>query len=486
MADAQFSTEPLWTPPPHRVAASAMEGFRLAAAERSGQPLDDSTALHDWSVRDPEAFWRLLAETLLPGVGTTGAVLQPGPDGPSGASIVGARWFADARLNVAERILDGGGATGPLVVSVDERGGLIELSRGRARDLVGRYAAALRHSGVGRGDVVAAWMPNVAETVLVMLAAASIGAVFTSTSPDFGTDGVLDRFGQVRPRVLVAADGYSYGGRTFDRRPELARVVAGLPDTTTVVVGFLDSGVAGDPRTPAGPVAGTVPLGEWLDAAPDSPLVFEQLPFDHPWYVLYSSGTTGVPKCIVHRTGGVLLQHAKEHRLHLDLRAGDRACYFTTCGWMMWNWLVSAPASGVTAVLYEGNPFHPGPQVLWDLVERERLEFLGVSAKYLDAVRSSGLRPADAVDLSGLRTLASTGSPLSPEGFEWVADAVAPGVGPDTVVSDTRAGSPHDSETSTARPSGQRASAPYGYGRCAPSSEIHRGARSWSSTCTGW
>ena len=431
MADAQFSTEPLWTPPPHRVAASAMEGFRLAAAERSGQPLDDSTALHDWSVHDPEAFWRLLAETLLPGVGTTGAVLQPGPDGPSGASIVGARWFADARLNVAERILDGGGATGPLVVSVDERGGLIELSRGRARDLVGRYAAALRHSGVGRGDVVAAWMPNVAETVLVMLAAASIGAVFTSTSPDFGTDGVLDRFGQVRPRVLVAADGYSYGGRTFDRRPELARVVAGLPDTTTVVVGFLDSGVAGDPRTPAGPVAGTVPLGEWLDAAPDSPLVFEQLPFDHPWYVLYSSGTTGVPKCIVHRTGGVLLQHAKEHRLHLDLRAGDRACYFTTCGWMMWNWLVSAPASGVTAVLYEGNPFHPGPQVLWDLVERERLEFLGVSAKYLDAVRSSGLRPAEAVDLSGLRTLASTGSPLSPEGFEWVADAVAPGVGPD-------------------------------------------------------
>ncbi len=431
----EFATEPLWVPPPHRVAASAMERFRLAAVERCGRDLPDTTALHRWSVDEPRPFWGLLAERLL-GAGVGGpdwgaSVLGPALVGPSGAAIAGARWFPDARLNVAEHILDGGGATGPLVVSVDERGGRIELSRAVARDLVGRYASALRHSGVGAGDVVAAWMPNVAETVLVMLAAASIGAVFTSTSPDFGVDGVLDRFGQVRPRVLVAADGYSYGGKRFDRRAEVAAVARQLPDTTTVLVGFLEDGVAGDPRTSSGSVPGAVPLGDWLDDAPEDPLRFEQLPFDHPWYVLYSSGTTGVPKCIVHRTGGVLLQHLKEHQLHVDLRPGDRACYFTTCGWMMWNWLVSMPASGVTPVLVEGNPFHPGPEALWQLVESERLDFLGVSAKYLDAVRTSGLRPAEAVDLSSLRTVASTGSPLSPEGFEWVAGAVAPGVGPD-------------------------------------------------------
>ncbi len=421
---------PLWTPPTARVGASAIERFRLLAAERSGWDLPDTTALHRWSVDEPEDFWRLLAEELLDGVDVSGPVVVPGVGGTSGSAIAGASWFPEARLNVAEQILAGDAAS-VLLVSVDERGGRRELTRGDARILVGRCAAALRASGVGRGDVVAAWMPNVVETVVVALAAASIGAVFTSTSPDFGADGVLDRFGQVRPRVVVAADGYTYGGRSFDRRDELVRVVDGLPGTTTVLVGFLADGVAGETGDPVAPVPGTVPWGEWLSSAPAEPLQFEQLPFDHPWYVLYSSGTTGVPKCIVHRTGGVLLQHLKEHRLHLDLRAGDRACYFTTCGWMMWNWLVSAPASGVTAVLFEGNPFHPGPEVLWQLAADEELEFLGVSAKFLDAVRTSGLRPADTVDLRRLRTLASTGSPLSPEGFDWVADAVAGGVGAD-------------------------------------------------------
>ncbi len=408
-----------------------MERFRRSAGLELGRPLPDSAALHEWSVAEPAAFWRLLAAEVLPRVPCSGPVLVPGPPGVSGSGIAGCRWFPDVRLNVAEQILGGAAGDSVLLVSVDELGGRREVTHDEAAELVRRCAAALRTSGVGPGDVVAAWMPNVTETFVVMLAAASIGAVFTSTSPDFGVDGVLDRFGQVRPRVLVAADGYHYGGRAFDRRVELAQVAGALPGTTTVVVGFLGDGVAGDPAVPAGPVAGTVPYGAWLDDAPDDPLRFEQLPFDHPWYVLYSSGTTGVPKCIVHRTGGVLLQHAKEHQLHLDLRPGDRACYFTTCGWMMWNWLVSVPASGVAAVLFEGNPFHPGPEALWELAERERLEFLGVSAKYLDAVRSSGLRPAESADLSRLRTLASTGSPLSPEGFEWVADAVAPATGGD-------------------------------------------------------
>jgi acetoacetyl-CoA synthetase len=418
-----------------------MERFRLVVERETGRSIPDSTALHRWSVDEPQRFWRLLADDLLGGSGFggggfggragDGVVLVPGAGEVSGAAIAGATWFPDARLNVAERILGGGPTDSELLVSIDERGGRRSTTRAEAVGQVGRIASALRSSGVAPGDVVAAWMPNTTETVLVMLAAASLGAAFTSTSPDFGVDGVLDRFGQVRPRVLVAADGYAYGGREFDRRAELGRVVAGLPTTTTIVVGFLEGGVGGDPSTPAGAVPGTVAFGEWLSSAPDEPLRFEQLPVDHLWYILYSSGTTGVPKCIVHRTGGVLLQHMKEHQLHLDLRPGDRACYFTTCGWMMWNWLVSMPASGVTAVLFEGNPFHPGPGALWELAERERLDFLGVSAKYLDAVRTSGLRPADAADLSRLRTLASTGSPLSPEGFEWVAESVAPGAGPD-------------------------------------------------------
>jgi acetoacetyl-CoA synthetase len=422
MSDApQFATEPLWVPPPERVRASLLDRFRRTAAGSTGRSFADTAELHRWSVEHPEEFWPLLLAEGLPGVRPEGPAFEPG-DHPATT-----RWFPEVRLNVAQQILEGGEPTSTLAVALDERGRRRELTRAEAAAQVGRVAAALRAAGVGPGDRVAAWLPNTVETYLLMLGAAAIGAVFSSTSPDFGADGVLDRFAQIEPGVLVAADGYTYAGRSFDRREPLAAVVAGLPTVRRVVVlPFLDdapdlSGVPGDP----------VLWDEWLAPHDATPHAYEQLPFDHPWYVLYSSGTTGVPKCIVHRAGGVLLTHVREQQLHLDVRPGDRVCWYTTTGWMMWNWLVSAPASGASIVLYDGNPAHPGPSRLWDLAADEGLDLLGVSAKYLDSVRSSGYRPADAADLSRLRTLASTGSPLSPEGFEWVMESVAPGTGPD-------------------------------------------------------
>ena len=417
MADGtpEFATRPLWTPGADRVAASAMDRFRRHTEPLAGRRLTDSTELHRWSVDEPDAFWALLFDTLLPGVDRGDRVAV------RGEQLADVSWFPDARLNVAQAILAGGPAE-LLMVAVDEQGGRREWTRAEATEAVGAVAGALRQVGVGPGDRVVAWLPNIAETVLVMLAAAAIGAVFSSTSPDFGAEGVLDRFGQIGPTVLVAADGYVYGGRAHDRRPDLIRIVEGLATLrATVVVPVLDDGAD------LTAIPGAQRWEDWLAPHAGTPVAFEPLPFDHPWYILYSSGTTGVPKCIVHRAGGVLLQHLKEHQLQLDVRAGDAVCYFTTCGWMMWNWLVSVPASGATAVLYEGNPFQPGAARLWDLVGQERLALLGVSARYLDAVRKSGFVPADSVDLSSLRTLASTGSPLAAETFSWVMDAAAPG-----------------------------------------------------------
>jgi acetoacetyl-CoA synthetase len=396
---------PLWSPSPSRVSQSRMFAFGSAVG------IPDYRALHEWSVRDLDAFWPAVWEFC--GLGRrVGPAVEPG-------SWFGAtRFFPEAALNAAEVILDGLGAAAdaPMWVEVDEAGGRRVVSRGDARRLVAETAAALRADGVGMGDRVAAWMPNVVETMVLMLAASSIGAVFSSTSPDFGAAGVLDRFGQIEPTVLVAVSGYRYGGKQIDCREKLAEVMAGLPGVRRTVVlpyGGVDAAIAG-----------TTSWAEWTGAHRGAEPGFVQLPFDHPWYVLFSSGTTGVPKCIVHRTGGVLLQHLKEHQLHSDIRPGDRVLYFTTCGWMMWNWLASVSASGATAVLYEGSPFHPGPTALFDVAERERLTYLGVGAKLIDSSRKAGVSPVDDHDLGALRTVASTGSPLSVEGFEWVYEHV--------------------------------------------------------------
>lgn len=429
---AEVDGQVLWTPPARRVEESQLVDFaRIATGS-----FDDYETLHAWSVAEPQAFWAAAWEYLMPSVPSNGPALVPG------SSMEAAAWFPEVRCNVAERILTGDSnpagrpaATGAdLLVAVDERGRRRSISRAVAAEVTAEVAAALRAAGVQEGDRVAAWMPNTIETVLVMLGAAAIGAVFTSCSPDFGAAGVIDRFGQVEPKVLVAVDGYTYGGNGIDRRSELGEIIDGLAALEhVVVVGFLDD----DPdlslldRKGAGSRAKVLHWDDWLDPHRGAVPEFAQLPFDHPWYVLYSSGTTGVPKCIVHRTGGVLLQHLKEHRLQLDVRAGDSVCYFTTCGWMMWNWLVSSPASGATAVLYEGNPFHPGPQRLWELAAAEQLALLGVSAKYLDALVQSGFSPGSDLDLGALRTVASTGSPLSPETSAATMKLLAAGVGPD-------------------------------------------------------
>ncbi len=412
-------SDPLWVPDDARAAASAMTSLRLAVNERRGLDLADSLALHAWSVADPGAFWREIWDwgEVLGDPGDVALVAA----GPGGHPVTGVGWFPEARISFAENLLDGRGAA-PEALAVlfeGEDGAGRTLTWGELRAEVGAAAAALREAGVEPGHRVAAWMPNVPETLVLMLATLSLGAVFSSTSPDFGVNGVLDRFAQIEPTVLVAADGYRYGGQPFDCLGRLAEITAALPTLrATFVVPFVD----GDP---AGVPAGARLWADVLAPHRGTPVPTERFAFDTAGFILYSSGTTGKPKCIVHRAGGLVLKHLTEHRLHGDVRPGDREFYFTTCGWMMWNWLMSGLAAGATLVLYDGNPFHPGPEALFSLAERHRVQLLGVSAKFIDSCRKAGIRPGDTHDLSGVRTICSTGSPLGVEGFEWVYAAVS-------------------------------------------------------------
>ncbi len=386
----------LWTPSPERVA-----GTRMAALfARLG--VDDYPALHRLSVEDPEAFWPAVWDECGLVGDRGGQVLERGP------TMRESRFFPDARLSIVENVLRHRGAE-PAIIAVSETG-TDSLSWDDLAVEVGAMGAALAADGVGEGDRVVAWLPNDIEAVIAMLGAASQGAVFSSTSPDFGAAGVLDRFGQIEPSVLFAIDGYHHGGTHFDRSDVKAEIVAGLPTLARTVT------VASD---------GDDGWDAYLAPHRGTAAALDRRPFDHPWYVLFSSGTTGKPKCIVHATGRVLLQHAKEHQLHSDLSPGDRLCYVTTCGWMMWNWLVSALASGVTIVCVDGNVAHPGPDRLWDLVDEHGIQLLGVGAKYLDALAHQRYAPGARHDLTSLRTLASTGSPLSPERFAWVFDEVS-------------------------------------------------------------
>jgi acetoacetyl-CoA synthetase len=394
---------PLWTPSLERAAATRLAGFRARAGA------GDYESLHRWSIDRAEEFWPLVWDDC-------GVVGDPGARVlERGAHFWETRFFPDARLSVAENLVAprrGVDGDGDALVALDESGTRVTRSWDELRRNVAAMAAALADLGVQHGDRVVTWLPNSIEAVVTMLGAASIGAVYSSTSPDFGARGVLDRFGQIDPAVLVAADGYTYGGKHFDCLERLGEIRAGLPSLrSTVVVG----------DAPATTVAWDDFLTPHRGATSDA---WERFPFDHPWYVLYSSGTTGAPKCIVHRAGGVLIQHVKEHQLHCDIRAGDRVMYFTTTGWMMWNWLASVLASGATAVLYDGSPFHPGPEALFDIAERERLTLLGVSAKYIDSVGKAGIEPARTHALDALRTVCSTGSALSPDGFRVVYERV--------------------------------------------------------------
>ncbi len=400
---------PLWTPSAERSAGSQMAAF---AAHIGVGALD----LHDWSIRQPDRFWRL-AWDWCEVVGEPGG----GPALTTGLHLSDARFFPDAILNYAENLLRRDDDQ-PALLFRCEDGTARDLTWADLHALVSRLQQALLGAGVGQGHRVAAWLPNLPEAYAVMLAAASIGAVFSSTSPDFGASGVLDRFGQIQPTVLFATDGYRYGGKRHDVTGKLAEVAADLPTVRQVVV------VPDSADGPSGPLPdGAVTLDHFLAPHTAVPVAFKPLPFDHPLYILYSSGTTGAPKCIVHRAGGLLLKHHVEYRLHCDVRPDDRVCYFTTAGWMMWNWLAAGLAAEAALVLYDGSPFHPGAEQMFDLVDATGTTLLGVSAKFIDAVTKSGLRPVESHDLSTLRTVCSTGSPLSPEGFshvyaDWKAD----------------------------------------------------------------
>lgn len=421
------STAPLWEPYPERVANARMTELlqklrrgELAPGRPEARVLLDVPALYQWSVDRPEAFWPavwefcgVIAEGLDPSSATPDEVVRGvgrmAPPDPA----AGPNWFPGARLNYAENLLRAPDSR-PAIVSWNELGRQGELSRAELAARVGRCASALHAMGVRPGDRVAGYLPNIPETVVAMLGAATLGAVWSSCSPDFGVQGVLDRFGQIAPRVLIATDGYRYGGKVIDCRDRIPAMVAGLPTVElTVVVPYAGLGA------PAG-LQSVTAWDDWLEQAPGEAPPFARLPFDHPLFIMYSSGTTGLPKCMVHGAGGTLLQHLKELVLHTDLHPGDRIFYYTTCGWMMWNWLVSALAAESTLVLYDGSPIPQPPGLLWDMAEAERVTVFGTSAKYLALAEKRGVTPARGRDLGALRTILSTGSPLAPDSFDYV------------------------------------------------------------------
>ena len=400
----------LWTPSPERIAASRMDAFRRFVNQRRQLELDDYFALHRWSIEQRADFWQDITEFFdIRFSSPAGQVLQEGPTMPS------AHWFVGARLNFAEQLLRRRDEH-PALVAVAEDGGRETLSYAELAAHVAGLQRSLQAAGVGVGDRVAACMPNTWQTVVGMLATASLGATWSSCSPDFGSHGMIDRFGQIEPKVLIACAAYRYAGKTLDLTARLNEILPRLPSLQQLVVVPYASSQAqpGDYRATAG-----VALWDDFYQAGGEPR-FTQVPFEQPLYILYSSGTTGVPKCIVHGVGGTLLQHVKELGLHTDLGADDTLFYYTTCGWMMWNWLVSGLALGATLVLYDGAPFHPQAERLIDLIDAEAISVFGTSAKYLAALEKAGAHPAASHHLSHLKAILSTGSPLSPESFDYV------------------------------------------------------------------
>jgi acetoacetyl-CoA synthetase len=404
--------EPIWSPSPERIADANVTRFISCVNARRSLHLQGYDELYQWSIDHPADFWFELAR-----FADMRANWGDGQVIANADRMPGARFFPTAQLNFADNLLRFRDRH-PAIVFRNERGTRREVSYLELHEEVARIAAGLKAVGVVSGDRVAGFMPNLPETLIAMLATASLGAIWTSCSPDFGTRGVLDRFGQIAPKVLVTADGYFYAGKTLDSLSSMAQVVEQIPSIRKIVVAGY---VSPDPDLTRLGTAGAAMAVRWSEfGTRGAPLEFVQTAFDHPLYILYSSGTTGAPKCIVHGAGGTLLQHQKEHLLHTDIRRSDRVFYFTTCGWMMWNWLASVLATGATVVLYEGSPFHPEPGALWRMAEQEKLNIFGTSAKFIAATEKSTFDPGSAVQLTCLRTLLSTGSPLLPENYDYV------------------------------------------------------------------
>lgn len=403
--------QPLWTPSEEFRRQSPMFSFMQECNQRFGLSMSDFGGLHAWSIADREDFWTAVWDFCgIKGERGERALIN-------GDLMLEAHFFPDAELNFAENLLSRSGEGDALVFWGEDKV-RDRWSWDRLAAMVSRLQQAYRALGIGKGDRVAAMMPNMPETIACMLAAASIGAIWSSCSPDFGEQGVMDRFGQIEPKLFIACSGYWYGGKLQDVTSKVSAIAQRLNVPTLVVpyAGSADAVVAA--------TSGARALEEFVAPFEAKAVEFVAVPFSHPLFILFSSGTTGVPKCIVHSTGGALLQLIKEHRLHCSVVPGDRVFYFTTCGWMMWNWLVTGLAAGATLCLYDGSPFAPDGNILFDYAQEEKFAVFGTSAKYIDAVRKSGLTPKTSHDLSSLRLMTSTGSPLSPEGFSFVYEGI--------------------------------------------------------------
>ena len=400
-------TGPVWVPGDGLRKQAAMTKFQNWVAERTGTPLDGYHDLWAWSVADIDRFWACIwdyfdVQSSTPYEAVLGARAMPGTE-----------WFPGASVNYARHVFRNRRDNDTAMQYASEIRRLESWTWAELRQETARIARGLRAVGVGRGDVVAAYLPNLPETVAAFLACASIGAVWSSAAPEFGTRAVVDRFAQIEPKVLLCIDGYRYGGRDFDRRAAVAELVTNLPTLDAVFgLSYLDDA----------PIAATRPWTDLLGGTEALALEFEDVPFGDPLWVLFSSGTTGLPKPIVHSQGGILLEHLKMMSLHVDAREGDRIFWFTTTGWTMWNFLVGCLLTPASIVLFDGNPTHPGPEVLWELAEQAKITCFGTSASFLGACAKAGLRPADILNLDALRAVGSTGSPLAPEAFDWVYD----------------------------------------------------------------